>query len=366
MENNIDIKLKKVKVPILKHEQTTNKLMLDVLIALLPATFFAFYYFGGCAIARFIVSITCAILTETIIFGIMNKPDNSKEKFIDRILSRYNNFSLLNIIVPAITGTLFVMQLPPKINYYVIVCGSIFSIAIGKMVFGGTGKNIFNPAAVGRIFCAISFSKFFANQPKIYSNIDPISGATALSIIDKVGFANTINTYSLLDQFLGFVPGAMGEVCAIALIIGGIYLIIKKVADYKIMLGVILPFMLFSLITGLVVYKQAPFYYMLYQLLSGGILIGAIFFATDPVTAPAGIQARLIYALIIAALPQIIRTFGSYPEGVAFSILLANMTTPLLDKPKWLKNKLSWQFVSIYSISIILLVLLFYFGQGGK
>ncbi|MGI6787344.1 MAG: RnfABCDGE type electron transport complex subunit D [Acholeplasmataceae bacterium] len=358
-----DVKLVRSQSPFITKKWDTKRVMIDVLIALLPAVIFAVVYFGGASLLRMVVAVAVAILTEALIFPLSQKEDRKAEGKWKKFLSRYQNFSSLNILTSAITGLIFALTLPPKINVYVVVMGSIFAIAIGKMVFGGTGNNIFNPAVVGRVFVALAFGSFFntAANPELYA----VAGATPLTNLKQADFAGALANYSLLDLFLGTIPGSMGEVSAIAILVGAAYLIVRRAADWKIMLSVVVPTMVFALMAGLGLGNVNIIQYVLFHTLTGGLLFGAVFMATDPVTSPLHVTTKMLFGLVIAIITMLNRLFGPMPEGVAFSILFANMITPMLDKIQVFKNRFNWQFGVTYGVAFIAMILIVFFGVGG-
>lgn len=356
-----DVKLTREVSPYIKKDWTSTRIMIDVLIALLPVVVFAIYKFGHYSLVRMVVGIAVAILTEALIFPMSQRADRRAEGFWKKFISRYKNFNSLNIFSAAVTGLILTLQLPSQISYYVLIVGSVVSIAIGKMVFGGTGNNIFNPAAVGRVFVSLTFASFFS-----YQGVDVIAGATPLGALDNMGIAAVTERYYIVDLLMGNIPGAMGQVSALAIIIGGIYLSVRKVADWKIMVGIVVPFAIFILIAGFAIAPGHAFEFMLYHVLSGGLLFGVVFMATDPVTSPLHVTSKLLFGLLIAGLVVLIRLFSTtMPEGVVFSILFANMITPLLDRIRIFRNRFNWQFAVTYGVSFVALVLIAYFGAGG-
>ena len=243
----------------------------------------------------------------------------------------------------------------------------MFGSIIGKLVFGGTGNNIFNPAAVGMVFSKICWGSYYlypnpfatktfgVGNSFIDNSYEITTGATPISVdninsINSGTFNNPILTnYSLLDLFLGRIPGVMGEVCKVLIIIGFVYLVIRHTIDFHIPVYYLLFFYLFMLIAGCILYganyslkdgvRLNPFYFATYELLSGGLLFGAVFMATDPVTSPITVPGRVIYGISLGALTTIMRLFVSAPEGVVYSILIGNMLTPMIDYYKWSSNK---------------------------
>ncbi len=357
-----DVKLVRSQSPFITKKWNSRRIMLDVLIALIPVVVFTIYRWGFASFCRMFTSVLVAMLTEFLIFPLSQKPDRKAEGKWQRLVSRYKDFNSLNLLTSALTGLIFVLTLPAGISFYVIVMGAIFGIAIGKMVFGGTGHNVFNPAAVGRVFVSLAFGSFFVGA---YPSLDVVAGTTPLTYIRQESFAKVLESYEMWELFVGCVPGPMGEISKVAILLGAVYLIIRKAADWKIMLAVVVPSFIFALIAGLGLNVNA-FQFALFHLLSGGLLFGAVFMATDPVSSPLHTTTKLLYGLIIAIVTMLNRFFGSMPEGVVFGILFANMFVPLFDRIKIFKNRFNWQFLVTYGVSMIVMILIIFFGEGGK
>lgn len=348
--------------PYIRKDVSTKRMMTDVIIALLPVVIFAVYRFGLDALLRILVSVFVMVLGEAIAFGFMHPSNKSKDR-LSRIKSKYQNYTVNNFIIPALSGMIYGLIIPSQLPYYAVIIGALFAIFIVKMVFGGTGKNIFNIAAGGRVFIGLALTLMFTGT---YVETDFIAGATALSTFrDGMGFPFVLESYSLLDLFIGNIPGSIGEVSSLAIIIGGVYLVIRRSADYRLVLGSIIPFMVMMFVAGLVMYPDHAFDFMLFHLFSGGILFGAVYMITDPVTAPVTAPGRYLYALLFAFVVVMIRLFGGYPEGVAFAILIVNITTSLIDYPSWTTHTFSKQYYIGYSLSFVVFVGIIFLGAGG-
>lgn len=296
--------------PHIRTKENVEKIMYDVIIALIPALLVSIYFFGIKALVVTAVSVISCVFTEYLI-----------NKFLKKEESHFDGSAV-------ITGILFAYVIPVTLPIKFVILGSFISIALGKMVFGGLGHNIFNPALVGRIFLMISYPVAMTNWivPRGFEgvlNTDGVTGPTALAIIKNgEGMEKFLNN-PLMDMFIGKMGGSLGETSALALIIGGLYLIYKKHIDYKVPLAIISFVGIIALVFG-----QNP----LYHILSGGVILGAFFMATDMVTSPYTNKGKVIFALGIAGITMLIRLKGSYPEGVAFSILIMNAFTPLINK----------------------------------
>jgi electron transport complex protein RnfD len=309
-------------------KETTQKLMLNVVVALIPALFTSVFYFGVGAIIVTTTSVVSCLLFEYLI-----------QRFVLRKPISITDGSAL------VTGILLAFNLPSNIPVLIIVIGSFVSIGVAKMTFGGLGNNPFNPALVGRVFMLISFPVQMTSWPVPKGlgtgYIDAVTGATPLAII-KEGLKNGESLSSLMDKiptpaqmFLGNMGGSMGEVAAIALLIGFIYLLLRKVITWHIPVSVIGSMTIFTTILWLVNPEKSA--NPMFHILAGGVLLGAIYMATDYVTSPMVPRAMLIYGCGIGIITVIIRVYGAYPEGVSFAILIMNAFVPLMNayiKPK--------------------------------
>jgi electron transport complex protein RnfD len=314
--------------PHLHGKESTQKLMFNVVIALIPAFLTSVFYFGTGAVIVTATSVASCLLFEYLI-----------QRFILKKPISITDGSAL------VTGILLAFNLPSNLPVYIIIIGSFVSIGIAKMTFGGLGNNPFNPALVGRVFMLISFPVQMTTWPVPgglgTGYIDAITGATPLAII-KEGLKNGESLSQLIREipapaqmFLGNMGGSMGEVAAVALLIGFVYLLIRKVITWHIPVSVIGTMLIFTGILWLINPEKnaSP----LFHILAGGVLLGAIFMATDYVTSPMVPKAMLIYGCGIGIITVIIRVYGAYPEGVSFAILIMNAFVPLMNayiKPK--------------------------------
>jgi Na+-translocating ferredoxin:NAD+ oxidoreductase subunit D len=348
--------------PYIRKDISTKRMMIDVLIALIPVVSFAIYRFGFDAIIRILVSLVVMIGLEALAFGMTQKPEKH-DKWIDRLKSRYTKYTINHITAPAVSAVIFALLVPSKLPIYAVVMGAAFAILIVKMLFGGLGNNIFNIAAAGRVFIGLALANMFAGT---YEGVDLVAGGTALSTLKSgLGFPFALNSYPLMDLFLGNIPGSMGEISAFAILIGLVYLLVRKSADYRVVLSSGLTFVILIALVGLKLYPDQVMEYVLYHLLSGGLLFGLTFMITDPVTSPVTRPGRYIYGLLVGALIVLIRLFGAYPEGVAFALLFANMFVPLIDMPNWSTNKIKPAFILGYIGALVVLGLIVFFGVGG-
>ncbi len=290
--------------PHVRDNATTSTIMRDVLIALTPALIAATIIFGFRALLLTAVCIASCVLFEYA---------------AERILGRTNTISDLSA---AVTGMILAFNLPVQFPLWMAIIGSFFAIVVVKQLFGGIGNNFANPAIAARIFLLLSFSQPMTTWLQVENGraIEGVFGATPLALIST---GNTANLPSIMEMFLGVRGGSMGETCALALIIGGIYLIYRKVITITIPLSFIGGVLVLSFLFGV-----NP----VYELLGGGLLLGAFFMATDYTTSPITEKGKLIFGLGCALITMVIRVFGSYPEGVSYSILLMNIITPHINR----------------------------------
>lgn len=348
--------------PYIRKPASTKRMMIDVLIALFPLVVFAVWKFGLDAFLRIIIAVAVMILTEVVTVMIRHRPHPKFEGFKVRMIERFKQIRLLNIITPAISGLIFVLMVPAQLPIYVVIVAAFLGILFGKLVFGGLGANIFNPAAVAFVIAHVSFAASFK-----YTQLDAVAGATPLTAIGDsiMNIPDMLNNYSLLDLFLGKIPGGMGEICALLIIVGGLYLFIRKAADWRITASMLLSFTVLIGVAALILDASNAHLIILYQLLGGGLLYGAVYMVTDPVTAPTTKPGRWLYGLLIGSLVAIFRLFGPNPEGVAYTILICNMFSPLIDYHKWSKNNYSWKSWTLYGVTLVVAILIVVAGVGG-
>ncbi len=302
--------------------ETTRKLMYGVVTALAPALAASVYFFGMGAIIVTLTSVLSCVAVEYLI-----------QKFILKTKPSVTDGSAV------VTGLLLAFNVPSNLPVYIIIIGAIISIGVAKMTFGGLGSNPFNPALVGRVFLLISFPVQMTSWP-VPSGfktgyLDAVTGATPLGTMSE-GIRNGETVAALMEKvpshmqlFYGQMGGSMGEIAALALIIGGIYMIWRKIITWHIPVSVLLTVAIF---TGILWFADpTKFADPLFHLLTGGIMLGAIYMATDYVTSPMTPKGMIIYGIGIGVITVLIRTWGAYPEGVSFAILIMNAFVPLLN-----------------------------------
>jgi electron transport complex protein RnfD len=304
--------------------------MRDVIIALFPALLAAFYFFGLDAVKVVCISIISCVVFEYLI-----------QRFLLETAPSVNDLSAV------VTGLILSFNLPSNLPWWLVVIGSLIAIGVGKMVFGGLGSNPFNPALVGRVFLLIARPVEMTTWPlpSMLVTPDAVTGATPLAII-KEGLKNGLTideikatsdyTFGYLDTLFGQIGGSLGEVSAIALLLGFAYLLVRKVITWHIPITIFLSVVLFSGTLHLI--NPDKFIDPVFHLLTGGMILGAVYMATDYVTSPMTHKGMIVYGAGIGLLTILIRIFGSYPEGMSFAILFMNAIVPLINK--YMKPKL--------------------------
>jgi electron transport complex protein RnfD len=299
--------------------------MYRVVYAMIPALLWSVFVFGLDALRVTLIAVAACLAFEYLI-----------QKYLMKVTSTITDGSAL------VTGILLAFNVPAGIPWWIIVIGSLAAIGIGKLSFGGLGSNIFNPALVGRVFLLISFPVQMTSWPVArQSDVDTVTSATPLGVI-KEGLTSGTPVSQLLpelpatsDMLLGNIGGSLGEISALFLILGGLYMLFKKVITWHIPVSVIASVGVIAAIFWLA--DPQSYVNPVYHLLTGGLMLGAIFMATDMVSSPMTPKGQIIYGLGIGVITISIRLFGAYPEGISFAILIMNAFTPLINtyvKPK--------------------------------
>jgi len=304
--------------------------MLLVIAALLPAYVISVAAFGWGALITTAISVAACVLFEWLI-----------TKFLLKQKPTICDCSAI------LTGLLLAFNLPCNLPWWIVVIGALVAIGIAKMTFGGLGQNLFNPALVGRVFLLIAFPVQMTTWPRPMgfhtSYVDAETGATPLALMKQIvknGDSTVINQLpELWDMFAGWIGGSLGEVCALALLIGGIFLIIMRVITWHIPVSILATVALFAAVTGwcgALPEGITTLQYVVMSLCTGGIMLGAFFMATDYVTSPMTGWGKIIFGIGIGLIVMVIRTWGAYPEGMSFAILIMNACVPLLNhiRPK--------------------------------
>lgn len=291
--------------PHINDKSSTQSIMRDVIIALLPALGVAAYVFGLRALLMTVVSVVACVAFEWL---------------FEKIAKRENTIMDLSAVV---TGILIAYNVPVTLSLGMLVIGDFVAIFIIKQLFGGIGDNIVNPAIGARIVLFLSFATAMATWVVPFAGADMVTGATPLAAYAESVSGAAVQLPSYTELFIGTIGGCLGEVSAAALLLGGVYLTLRKVIN---------PFVPLLFIGTVFVGTWALGWDPLYQILSGGLMLGAIFMATDYTTSPISFVGQLIFAVCCGLITVIIRVFGSYPEGVSFAIVLMNILSALIDR----------------------------------
>ena len=305
--------------PHIRGSETTRSIMLDVIIAMVPALVMAVINFGFRALTLTAVSVIGCVFFEWLYRKLMKKPQSVGD------------------LSSVVTGVLLSFVCPVQMPYWMILIGDFFAIVVVKQLFGGIGKNFVNPALAGRAILLASYAGTMTswvdpsvNQAAVVgSNADIITTATPLAMMKGGSFDTLLETYDIRAMFLGQIPGSLGEVSAAMLLVGGIYLIWRKVISWQIPVSYIATVAVLSFLfpkagTGME--------WMLYSVLGGGLILGAFFMATDYATSPVTKKGQLVFGVGCGLLTMLIRYFGSYNEGVCYSIMVMNLLVPLIEK----------------------------------
>ncbi|MDO4787692.1 MAG: RnfABCDGE type electron transport complex subunit D [Johnsonella sp.] len=302
--------------PHVRDNSTTSKIMLDVVIAMLPASLFGVYQFGLSALVIILGTVFAAVLAEYAYERIMKKTITIKD------------YSAV------VTGLILALNMPPEIPVWIPMLGSVFAIVVVKQFYGGIGYNWMNPALAARCFLLISFAGKMTDFSSKHFGFDALSGSTPMvplkyGITDAVSSATQpqVVIYSLKDMFIGRIPGSIGEVSALALLIGAAYLLLKKVITLRIPLAYIISLLVFAFIFG-----EQDYQYIMRHLLGGGLIFGAFFMATDYTTSPITPLGQIIFGIFIGLLTGLFRIFGGSAEGVSYAIIIGNIVYPLIEK----------------------------------
>lgn len=301
--------------PHVQTAQSTAKIMRDVVIALMPALVVSTVVFGWDVLRVVALSVASCVVFEYLI-----------QKFLFRGPLTISNWSAV------VTGVLLAFNLPASIPWWIVVIGAFVAIAVAKMTFGGLGKNPFNPALVGRVFLLIAYPVQMTTFPlPVNGSFDALSGATPLAAVKHGAAADVLGTQELL---LGNMPGSLGEVAALALLAGFVYLLWRRVITWHIPVTVLVTMALFAFVVALARGESgaALWQFPLFHVLAGGAMLGAIFMATDYSTSPMTVRGGVIFAVGIGLITMFIRLWGAYPEGMSFAILIMNSCVPLINK----------------------------------
>ena len=289
--------------PHVRCKDTTQNLMLDVVIAMLPAAAFGVYRFGVYALVVILATVAACVASEYIWQKLMHKPTTVYD------------------CSAVVTGMILALNMPPEIPVWIPMLGGVFAIIVVKQLYGGLGQNFMNPALAARCFLLISFAGLMNDFSSAAIGFDSLTGATPLASMRAGSGAD------LSALFLGLIPGTIGEVSTLALLIGGVYMIVKKVISPKIPLTYIGTFAVFVFLFG-----GFDISYTLNQICAGGLVFGAFFMATDYVTSPITPKGQVVYGVILGLITGVFRLWGASPEGVSYAIILSNLFVPMIER----------------------------------
>lgn len=293
--------------PHVRSNDSTSKIMLLVIIALMPASLFGIYNFGIRALMIICITIATCVISEFL---------------YNLIVKKKNTIDDLSAIV---TGLLLALNLPVSIPWWQPIVGGVFAIIVVKCLFGGLGQNFMNPALAARCFLLFSFSEYMVNYEVTKNGVDVYTGATPLALIREKGLSGV----NVRDMFTGNIAGTIGETSVIAILLGAIILILFNVIDLKIPFSYIITFAIFMFIFGS---QRFDINYVVAQLCGGGLMLGAFFMATDYVTSPITPSGQIVFGICCGLLTGIFRCFGANAEGVSFAIILSNILVPIIEK----------------------------------
>lgn len=320
--------------PYQRSKRTTTSIMLELSVVLAIVWLLAtvFYFVSVAPTLGIIYGFkpliigVLALLTGTIVDVVcaLIQGKRSRKDIVNFVINQYS----------FVTALIFALTLTVDTSYYAVICGMLFATIIGKAVFGGFGHNIFNPAALGRVFVSTTFTM---TVPYVYGLMDKVTRATATSAINWTTgllptFGTTSGANSLITLFVGNYVGSLGETSFILLAIAGIYLAIRKIIDWRLAVSYIGTVFVISLVLGFVLVDvNNPIIYALTHIAAGGVMFGAVFMATDPVTTPTSPMGKLIWGIGVGTITVMIRVFGNLPEGVVYAICIMNIVTPTID-----------------------------------
>ena len=308
--------------PHLHTKTSTKSLMRDVVIAMIPAVIVSVLFYGWAELLVLGVSVASCVLLEYLITKyLLNKPCTVCD------------------MSAVVTGILLALNLPATTPWWVVFIGAVVAIGVAKMTFGGLGQNLFNPAIVGRVFLLISFPTYMTNWAKpngfiSTAAVDAFTGATPLGLAKEGGVA-AVDGLDYMDMLFCNIGGSAGELSALAILVGFVYLLARRVIKPYITLSILATVAVFSGIFWAV--NPAEFTGPVFNLLTGGVLLGAVFMATDYVTSPMSNVGGIIFGVGIGLITMLVRFFGAYPEGMSFAILIMNAVVPLINK--WCHTK---------------------------
>ena len=323
------------------------RMMSDVAIALTPLVGFAIYQHGLTAVWILLAAVLSMLGTEYVYYQIQDL--KNKEKFT----LRNKSFTIYNFTI-IVSGLIYGLIIPDATPIIVVIIGGVFGVFFAKLIFGGMGQNIFNIAAFARVFIALAFGGAVAVSNYL-PTVDGVAGATVLGDWVISPFAQNDN-FTLMQMFTGIgLPGTIGETSVLLILVGGIYLFLRKSFDVFVPITYIAT--MFILAFAVMLHQDLGIWYPLTHIFAGGVMFGAVFMATDPITIPVNRPGRIYFAFGVGVITFVIRLFGNLPEGVVFAILIMNMFVPAIDYAKWSKSRFTLRSVIIFAVVIALTIL---------
>lgn len=309
-----------------------RRIMYDVIIALLPVVAFSVYRLGWLAVSYVVVALLSMVGTEFLFYYIR------KERF-----TLFNGTAIISALI-------YAMILPDSTPLWVVALGGVIGIFVSKLAFGGLGANIFNIAAFARVFVGLSFGGLLGYD----LFIDSLSGATVLGVLNQNFNIDAVANVSLWTMFSGIgMPGSVGETSALIIIVGALYMFARRSFDWRIPVTYITTFAFLAAVAAFA--SGTSLMYVPIQVFSGGMMFGAVYIATDPVSGPTTMPGKIYYAFGIGAINFLIRLFGALPEGTIYAIVIMNMFVPMLDYYRWAKPKFSVRSISMFAAVIVVL-----------
>lgn len=328
------------------------RMMGDVSIALLPLVIFVIYQHGLNGLMILSAAVLSMMATEYLFYQLRDRAAGEKFKLKNKSFT-LNNFTVLT------SGLIYGLILPDQTPLMIVIIGGVVGVFFAKLIFGGVGYNIFNIAGFARVFVSLSYTASTAYE----KFIDSTAGASALGILSGNPFDSSVtDTYSYWQLFSGIgLPGSLGETSALLILVGGLYLFLRKSFDAYVPLTYLLT--VFVLASAVMLTQDGVgFWYPMTHLLAGGLMFGAIYMATDPVSIPLTRPGRIYFAVGLGVITFVIRLFGNLPEGVVFAILIMNMFVPLIDYPRWSHNKFNVKRAAIFAAVVLVTVVLTVLG----
>lgn len=343
-----------------RQEATVTRMMRDVVIALLPLVAFAVYNFGWMALAILATSVLSMMLSEYLYYQFLDWKDKEPFRFRNKRFTLYNYSAL-------VSGLIFGLTLADETPLWVVALTGALGMLMAKLLFGGLGQNIFNPAALARVLVAVNFATL-STYGEHLAVIDGQAGATILSELNQEGQmfqSSLVEHYPIWQLFTGIgIPGSLGEVSGLLIIVGGLYLALRT--SFEVRIPLVYVGTVFGLALVAALYQGTGLWFPLAHVFGGGLMFGAVYMATDPITSPITMPGRVYYAFALGVLTFMIRLFGSLPEGVVFSILIMNMFVASFDYYKWTSSRFHTKALIRFALIVLMVVVALLLALGAS